>query len=494
MTSRVSPAAAATELLMRRKARRSLIEFGRARGFEPAPHHRLLCAELEALIKGDDDLLLIEWPPGSAKSTWVNYLFPAWYLARAAGADVLTASHSSELAERWGRKTRNLVGDAGKLLGVALSSDSTAANRWATVGGGEYYAVGVGVGILGFRAALGIIDDPFGSREDAESKRIRDRVWDWYINDFSSRLRPGAKRVIMHQRFHEDDLAGRVAKQMDEIGKPYRRLKIRAESLGPDDDPLGRPAGVMLWDEPSGYDYGRFLRDRKAETAGDSRTWSALYQQDPVPDTGNYFKREWLLPVDVVPPKESLRLYGGSDYAVTGGGGDYTVHGVLGLDSDGNPWMVDIWRKQASSEEWVEALCDLVIKWKPMGWAEETGQIKSGVGPFLEREMRARKAYVAREQFPTRGDKAVRAQSFRGLVATRGLRIPANAPWRGEFESELLRFPAGVHDDIVDCLGLIGQLLDTMIDATPPKEEKPKVQDGYGDRRQRSDDFDVMTI
>jgi predicted phage terminase large subunit-like protein len=195
-----------------------------------------------------------------------------------------------------------------------------------------------------------------------------------------------------------------------------------------------------------------------------------------------------------VPPKESLRLYGGSDYAVTGGGGDYTVHGVLGLDSDGNPWMVDVWRKQASSDDWVEALCDLVIKWKPMGWAEETGQIKSGVGPFLEREMRARKAYVAREQFPTRGDKAVRAQSFRGLVATRGLRIPANAPWRGEFESELLRFPAGVHDDIVDCLGLIGQLLDTMIDATPPKEEKPKVQDGYGDRRQRSDDFDVMTI
>jgi predicted phage terminase large subunit-like protein len=129
-----------------------------------------------------------------------------------------------------------------------------------------------------------------------------------------------------------------------------------------------------------------------------------------------------------------------------------------------------------------------------MGWAEETGQIKSGVGPFLEREMRARKAYVAREQFPTRGDKAVRAQSFRGLIATRGLRIPANAPWRGEFESELLRFPAGVHDDIVDCLGLIGQLLDQMISANPPKEEKPKVQDGYGDRRQRSDDFDVMTI
>ena len=191
---------------------------------------------------------------------------------------------------------------------------------------------------------------------------------------------------------------------MDDIGKPYRRLKIRAESLGPEDDPLGRPAGVMLWDDPSGYDYGRFLRDRKAETAGDPRTWSALYQQEPIPDTGDYFKREWLIPVDVVPPRDSLRLYGGSDYAVTANGGDYTAHGVLGLDSDGNPWMVDVWRRQASSEEWVSALCDLVLKWKPMGWAEETGQIKSGVGPFLTREMNGNVRLMwPGEQFPVRG-------------------------------------------------------------------------------------------
>ena len=66
----------------------------------------------------------------------------------------------------------------------------------------------------------------------------------------------------MHQRFHEDDLAGRIIKQFDQIKKPYRRLKIRAESVGPADDPLGRPAGEMLWDDPAGYDYGRFLRDR----------------------------------------------------------------------------------------------------------------------------------------------------------------------------------------------------------------------------------------
>lgn len=458
--------------LTRRTARRNLTDFARLQGFNPAPHHAILIQELEALAAGETDVLLVEMPPGSAKSTYVNWLFPAWFYAQAPGANILTASHSSELAERWGRRTRNLLAESTQTLGVSLAGDSQSANRWGTSAGGEYLAVGVGVGIMGFRADLGIIDDPFGSREDAESKRIRDNVWEWYTNSFSSRLKPGAKRVIMHQRFHEDDLAGRVVEQMGMIGKPIRRLKIRAEATT--DDPLGRAPGEMLWDDPGGYNYGQFLRDRKAELSHDVRTWSALYQQEPTPDTGDFFKREWLLPIDdtLVPGKEVLNLYGASDYAVTDKGGDYTVHGILGLDGDGNPWLVDLWRKQAASDEWVGAFCDLVLKWKPIGWAEETGQIRSGVGPFLEREILRRKAYVARERFATRGDKSVRAQSFRALIATRGLRIPARAPWRAELEAEMLRFPAGVHDDQVDMLGLLGQLVAGM--AQPRKPEAPK--------------------
>ena len=243
----------------------SLEEFSKAHGVVPAEHHRVLISELEAIERGECDILLIEMPPGSAKSTYVNFLFPAWAMARHPGWHVLTCSHSTELAERWGRRTRNLVMAEAGVLGVALSGDSQAAGRWALTSGAEYYAAGVGVGIMGFRADLGIIDDPFGSRADAESKRIRDRVWEWYLNDFLSRLKPNARQVIMHQRFHEDDLDGRLVRHLDEIGKAYRRLTIRAESVGPGDDPLGREAGALLWDDPSGYNYGKFLRDRKAE-------------------------------------------------------------------------------------------------------------------------------------------------------------------------------------------------------------------------------------
>jgi hypothetical protein len=67
-------------------------------------------------------------------------------------------------------------------------------------------------------------------------------------------------------------------------------------------------------------------------------------------------------------------------------------------------YLLDMWRGQASSDRWIETFCDLVNEWKPLSWAEETGQIRSGVGPFLERRMRERQAYVHREQFPTRGD------------------------------------------------------------------------------------------
>jgi predicted phage terminase large subunit-like protein len=490
MSLHVSPEEAAEALQRRRSIRRSLTEFARLAGYEPAPHHQLLIRDLEALEAGEIETLIVEMPPGSAKSTYVNFLFPAWFLARNQEHNVLTASHSSELAERWGRKTRNLITTASLPLGVALSQDSQAAYRWATARGGEYYAVGVGVGIAGFRADLGIIDDPFGSREDAESKRIRENRWQWYIDDFSARLKPGARRVIMHTRWHDDDLAGRVKRQLADLQRPYISLTLPAEAE--DYDPLGRAPGEFLWDDPEGYNYGAFLRARKQES--DSRTWASLYQQKPVPDEGDYFKAEWLLPVQSVPPRSEMRVYGGSDYAVTADGGDYTVHAVVGLDYDGNPYLLDVWRQQASSEEWVDAFCDLVLKWKPIGWAEEQGQIRSGVGPFLDRRIRERRAHVARDQFPTRGDKAVRAQSIRGLCASRGLRMATTAPWRAEVETELLRFPAGVHDDIVDALGLIGQLLDKM---NAPKRPKVEVrpESGYrsvGQRGPRPNSFKVM--
>ena len=104
----------------------------------------------------DYDTLLIFAPPGSAKSHHVSVVFPPWWMARNAGGNIIAASHSSELAAKWGRRVRNLISAHSAVLGAALAPDSQAADRWALSTGGEYLAAGVQAGIAGFRADLGI--------------------------------------------------------------------------------------------------------------------------------------------------------------------------------------------------------------------------------------------------------------------------------------------------------------------------------------------------
>jgi len=250
---------------------------------------------------------------------------------------------------------------------------------------------------------------------------------------------------------------------------------ISLPALAEANDPLGRGVGQPLW--PEWEDTANLERKRRAIGP---RDWSALYQQRPAPEEGDYFKKEWLKPYDKAPARSTMRIYGGSDYAVTADGGDYTCHIVVGIDPEGRMYLLDLWRGQTASDGWVEALCDLVKEWAPIGWAEEQGQIRSGIGPFLDRRMRDRKAYVFREQFPTRGDKAIRAQSIRGRMALEGLYVPVNAEWWPDLRSELLSFPAGKHDDQVDALGLVGQLLDRMTSGQhPPKPELVLPKSGY---------------
>src|SRR6187401_3242557 len=175
MHKHTDPAGAAAELLKRRSIRNSLTEWASHKGFEPAPHHQLFIREIEVFLKSEDEVLLLFAPPGSAKSTYVSVLLPSWYLAANPTHSILAATHNVEFAERWGRRVRNDIAVDANVLGISLSEDSKAAARWSLTGGGEYYGVGAGVGISGFRANLGVGDDLFGSREDAYSDTVREK-------------------------------------------------------------------------------------------------------------------------------------------------------------------------------------------------------------------------------------------------------------------------------------------------------------------------------
>jgi predicted phage terminase large subunit-like protein len=471
---------AAGELLRRTDAATDLIAFTEYTfpKYRTAPHHKVIAHQLERVERGEIDRLMLLVPPRHGKSELASMRFPAFYLVRKPDKQFLSVSATAELASDFGRGVRNIIGspEYEGIFKTRLAADSQAKGKWHTQEGGIYFAVGIDGGVLGRGGDVILIDDPYASMKDAMSELTRKNVWDWYTGTVYNRLMPGGSIVLINHRMHEDDLSGRLLAQQAAGGDQWEVVQLPAIS-----------DGEALW--PESYPIETLDRIRKTTQA---RFWSALYMQNPTPDDGDYFKSEWLKPYDKAPPLETLRVYGGSDYAVTADGGDFTVHAVIGLDPEGRMYLLDLWRKQAASNEWIEAFCDLVKKWKPIGWAEEQGQIRAGVGPFLDKRSIERQAFVAREQFPTRGDKAVRAQSIRGRMAMNGLYVPVNAEWYPAFRSELLSFPAGKHDDQVDALGLVGQLLDIMSAgqpiATPEKPANPSGYRGYTEEL-RTDDW-----
>jgi predicted phage terminase large subunit-like protein len=454
---------ASEEIARRRAIRSSMAEWARACGYEPARHQRLLCEKLEGVARGEKRKLMFFLPPGSAKSTYCNLWVP-WYMARSPAASVLGASHTTDLAERFSRRIRGLVLEHGTTLGIAVSDESQAASRWALASGGEYMAAGVGSAILGFRADVLLIDDPIRSRDEAFSATIRESVWEWFHSSARTRLRPGGAQILVMTRFHEDDLAARLLQQEDDWD--VVNLPAEAES----DDPLGRAVGEFLWNDDD-YGYANALREQKKSQL--PAVWSALFQGRPAPEQGDYFRAEWFKSMTAMPARDRLAIYGASDFAVSAGRGDFTVHAIVGLDPDGQLYLLDLWRKQASADEGVEAFCDLVNQWKPIGWAVEKGQLANAIEPFMRTRQRARSAWVAMETFPTKGDKSVRAQSIRGRLAVSGILVPIQVQWWPEVRAELLSFPAAKHDDCADALGLVGQILDKMAAPHVPAPKPP---------------------
>jgi len=408
-------------------------------------------------------------PPGSAKSTYGSVLYGPWYLAQANGGPVIQASHSVQLAERFSRKVRNLVSEHSAMLGYDLAGDSTAAGRWETTHGHEYYAAGVGTGIAGFRAQLGIIDDPVASREDADSERMRDRAWDWYNDDFSNRLKPGALELIIMTRWHEDDLAGRLIER-DGLDGPIPSHILKLPAIALDDDPLGRAPGDYLWEGEYGY-AGR-LREKKATS--DPRSWAALYQQNPVPDEGAFLETSKIKRIKP-PPVDELRIIAASDYATKDGSGDYTVHIVGGLDEEDTLHVLDVWRKQTTTDIWIEQLAAMVASWKPLEWGEEAGVIIRAVEPQIEARMkRDAESWCYRRQYPSAKDKPTRARPLQARMSQGKLAISPDAHWADELIAELARFPVAAFDDQVDATALLAVVAATR--GPPKKKTAPKGQ------------------
>lgn len=436
--------------------------------FEPAPakHHFFLINKLQEVADGACKRLMIFMPPGSAKSHYANVMFGAYILARFPKFKLITASYSGEVADKWGRRVRSIIkeNEFSRLFNTHLSEESQAAGRWALNTGGEYYAVGVGGSVTSFRADLGIIDDPVKGREEADSETIRNKTIEWYRSDFWTRLKPDAAVVLIMTRWHEEDLAGWLLEEAKTGGEQWDILSL--PMIAKKDDAIGRKIGEILWPE--------WFTQKMIDIAKrDERTWSALFQQEPAPDTGNFFKREWIRYYDSLP--SNLRIYGASDYAVTEKGGDYTVHGIFGIDTIDNIYIIDWWRDQTESLAWVEQLILMIKAYKPSAWFEEGGQINKSIGPLINKRQQETKAWCVRQHFNYgKQNKEMRAQAIRGRMQQGKIYFPKNNNWVTDLLNEIFIFPAGKHDDQVDVLSLLGLALADMHGAAKVIKSMPR--------------------
>lgn len=376
---------------------------------------------------------------------------------------VLGVSNTTDLAERFSRRVRNIVAlreFSNVFQGNGLSETSAAAGNWETLKGGEFFAAGIGSAIAGRRADLGLIDDPIKTRQEADSERVRKTQWEWYVNDFLTRLKPGARQILIMTRWHQDDLGGRILEREADKWKIIKIPMLATEQ----DDPLGRKHGERLWPE--------WFTQEMIDTARmDQRAWNALYQQEPVPDEGDYFKKENFSEYTIAP--ENLRIYAASDFAVTDGAGDFTEHGIFGIDTNGNIYVLDWWRGQAASDVWIEAMCDLIRQWKPLVWFGEAGPIRRAIEPFLIRRMQERSAQCRLEWLPSIHDKEIRARAIQALASIKTIMLPKSfTSWRAEIEKQLLQFPSGKYDDAVDVFSLIGRGLEFI---QPARVKRPQL-------------------
>lgn len=462
---------------MRRNARRSYEAWCRFIGNqldeEPAKHHLVLIHALQEVVDrvvtarktktfGAGPRLAVLMPPGSAKSTYSSVRLPPWFLAQMQNLCILACSYNGTLADRFGRQGRGLVDLYSTVLGYQLSQDSKAAGEWETSNQGRYFCAGVGSGIAGHRADLGLIDDPIGSIEDADSELMRDKAWDWYEYDFEPRLKPGAAVVLVMTHWHEDDLWGRIKKHRAHENWVVIRIPMIAETK---DDVLARAPGERLWQE-------WFTQEQVDTARKNPRKWNGPYQQNPTPEEGDFFKREWLHGYEPQDLPDNLQIYSAGDFAISKRDeANSTVMGSGGVDSKGNLYILpDIFWEQASADRIVDGMIAMFQRRKPLLMRAEKGHISMSLAPFIRKRQRDERIFAVIEEYVPSKDKRTRARPVQGMMELGMVFFPKFATWWPQAEHQLISFDNSGEDDFVDFLAHLGALVDRMFGSRPKKD------------------------
>ena len=228
------------------------------------------CVIARELAKGDARLI-INLGPGSGKSELISFWTPAWFLGKHPDRRVILGTNTSDLADLYGGRVRNLF-DENPVLNVTVADDTHSKAEWKTSKGGGMKSVGIGKALIGFRGHLLIIDDPYSTWADAQSPATRKAVAEWYRGTASNRLEPGGSVIVLHHRMHPNDLTDTLMKGED--GERWKVISL--PSLAMENDALGRKPGEALC--PERYDAAK-LQAIRQEMQG---MFHPMHQQDPM--------------------------------------------------------------------------------------------------------------------------------------------------------------------------------------------------------------------
>lgn len=480
-------AAPNVELAARTLARRRLLPF--IKRFRPKYDagwvHEDICRRLERFMKDVEDglepRLLLLCPPRAGKSEIGSRHFPAWVLGHHPDWEIIAASNAMTLALSFSRYIRDVLRDPAYhsvFPDTILDPQSQSTENWNLLNGGGYLAAGIGSAIVGRGAHILCIDDVVRDMEAADSQTQRDATWEWYITTAHSRLAPGGGVLGILTWWHEDDWAGRIQSAMEiedeeSRGERFEIVKYPAindqgdEYILEDDTIVQIPETIPVPDgarltrvknsalHPARYTYAALMR-KKANYigAGLKRMWDSLYQQNPTPDEGIYFSKKMFRHYVHQPERHGRFIYQAWDFAITTGElNDWTVGTTILQDEYDNLYVLDVLRfRSDDGNEIVETILDYQQQWNAQLLGFEDGQIWKTLASQFKKRCEERQIYPAHELLVPLTDKMVRANPLKGRMQLGKVYFPKNASWYPVMEREMLRFPAGKHDDQVDSL------------------------------------------
>lgn len=479
---------ATKELARRELSRRRLIEF--VQEFHPRYKagwvHHDICARLEQFARdvaaGKSPRLMILMPPRHGKSQIASKLFPAWLLGHYNYFEVIACSYNVSLALEFSREVRAVVRSERytKLFpNTQINTEAQAAEGWKLlsptgVGAGGYVAAGIGGPITGKGAHVLIIDDPIKNLEEAESAEMREKIWGWYTSTAYTRLAPGGGVLVIQTCWHDDDLSGRLQTLMKEDPEADQYVVVKYPAIAIEDEQF-RVEGDAL--HPDRYDADAL---RRIKNTLSPRQWASLYQQDPVPDEGAYFTKDMFHMRKQAVDMTHCHLYQAWDFAISEKKvNDWNVGVTIALDPQDVAHVVEVRRfRTKDSAKIVDEMLDMYVTYSDRGKdrggvqvvAAEDGQIWRTMQSILQKRMAEMRVYPTYEVQKPLTDKQVRARPLQGRMQQGRVTFPLSAGWMEPVRKELLRFPAGVNDDIVDALSWAVTMI---ISKQPPRAPGP---------------------